>query len=236
MHQRTLLIIDDDKLWSGFTSGFFRNQGYRVVCAATCGDGLRLAAETKPDCVILDFHLPDSDGCAAALAIRNDAGLKKTPVIMASCDAGKELTACRDYKVDGFFLKPGLFEKLLDMVDGLLRRVEWERGILTHNDIRLDGTTFAVFRDARPVAKLTKEQFRLLFTLVERTPDVVSNSEIARSVFGQEASEERDDAIRGLAHRLRVNLGARLGHRIRSRAGEGWSYSNPADKKRGSRK
>ncbi|MBI5744912.1 MAG: response regulator transcription factor [Elusimicrobia bacterium] len=236
MRQRTLLLIDDDKFWSGMTAGFFKRNNYRVVTAATCADGLRLAAETRPDCVLLDFHLPDADGCSGAFAIRNDGNLKKTPVIMASCDGTKELTACRDYKVDGFFLKPGRYERLLDMVDGLLRRVEWERGILTHKDIRLDGTSFTVSRDARLVAKLTKEQFRLLFGLVERTPDIVSNLEIARNVFGPETVEEREDAIRGLAHRLRVNLGARLGHRIKSRAGEGWGYLHPADKKRQQRK
>lgn len=64
-----ILIIEDDRnLCSFMTTGLIDN-GYHVTPAFTGSEGLRLAASTNPDIILLDLGLPDMDGFAAAIDV-----------------------------------------------------------------------------------------------------------------------------------------------------------------------
>lgn len=230
MRQRTLLLIDDDRIWLNITARFFRELSYIVLKASACAEGIEMARQCRPDCILLDFHMPDLDGGAAASQIRADAELRKTPVIMVSGDAQKEFESQQEYKVDGFFLKGGSPQRLRAMIDSLLRRVELERGIVQAGDLYIDGSNLRVFRDSKLVTKLSQDQFRLLSILVEKSPDFVNEDDISRHIFGVNGGINKPDAIRGLAYRLRGSLGTQLGHRIISQKGSGWGYVQPRER------
>jgi len=193
----------------------------------TCVEGMEMLRRHRPDCVLLDFNMPDMDGCAVAFQIRADADLRKTPIIMVTGEAQKELVSLHEYKVDGFFLKGWSLDRLLAMVESLLRRVDLDHGIIRNGDIRLIGSDLQVFRDSKLVTVLSREQFRLFSLLVEKSPDFVNETNILRHIYGVNGETDKPDAIRGLAHRLRSRLGAQLGHRVRSKAGSGWGYVQP---------
>lgn len=226
MRHRTLLIIDDDKVWANVTAMFFSHFGYKVLTAATCAEGFELAQQHKPACILLDYHLPDCDGSVCAANIRGNPELKKTPIIMISGDDSQELRAYTDYKLDGFLSKDAQLVRIKAKVESLLRRVNWERGNVTCSDLRLDGVTFQVFRDSKPVTELCPEHFRFLSLLLEKSPAFVSDEEISRSVFNTAEGSENSDVIRGVAQRLREKLGVRLGRRVK-KLGKGWIYVQP---------
>lgn len=229
MHQRTILLIDDDRCWSSIISRYLTGQGYGVLSAGSCAEGIKVVRGVSPDCVLLDFNLPDMDGCEAAFHIRRDAAVRKTPIIMVSNDDSLEGQAYRDYQVDGFFYKMWPLGRLKGMLEATLRRVDMERGNLRLADLRLEGEKKAVFNGATFVAELSREQFQLLSLLVARSPEFVPESEINRGVFGLAEDADKADAIKMLAHRLRHNLGAKLGRRIKRVRGRGWIYLNPQE-------
>ncbi len=218
MHQRTILLIDDDKGWVGVMTRFLRQCGYRVLSAGTCAAGIKAVEEFHPDCVLLDFELPDKEGCEAALAIRKDAQLRKTPIIMATNDDTREEAACADYKVDAFYFKMWPLMRLKGMIEALLRRVDLERDNLASGDLRLDGARSAVFLGQTQLAELSRDQFRLLALLVAKTPEFVTEEELTVHLFGEGPEADKVDAIKMLAHRLRKSLGEEVGRRVNARA------------------
>jgi len=222
-----VLIVDDDKSWCFVMAKLFSSAGYTAMTAGTCGEGLRLADSCRPVCILLDFHMPDGDGGMVCSAVRGSTALRKTPIVIVSADPAEELNAYSLYHADGFILKGASLEKILAVVQSVLRRVDMERGCLEKGDLKLDPEGYRVFRNGRPVLTLTLEQFRLLSLLVEAGPDPVGEAEICRCVLNSAHTPEKTEAIRSLVYRLRQGLGLRLACRIKNLSGLGWAYVQP---------
>ncbi|MBI5743104.1 MAG: response regulator transcription factor [Elusimicrobia bacterium] len=229
MHQRTLLLIDDDRVWSGVIARCLQELGYKVIFADTCAAGVKAAREACPDCVLLDFNLPDMDGCKAAFAIRKDVKVRKTPIIMASNDESKEFEAYQHCQVDGFYFKMWPLERLKGQLELLLLRVDMERGNLSRGDIRLDGVRLRVIKDSQPIAELSADQFKMFSLIMTKAPEFVTEADITSYVFDEDPATDKTDAIKMLAYRLRKNLGAVVGERIKCARGRGWAYQGPED-------
>jgi putative protease len=60
---RTVLVVDDSAAFRATARTLLTVRGYEVVgVAADLEGGLQAARELRPDCVLLDYHLPDADG------------------------------------------------------------------------------------------------------------------------------------------------------------------------------
>ncbi len=110
----TVLIVDDDPLVQHLLQGQLEQEGFRVLLAADGVTALRAVHEHHPTLVILDIHLPRMDGWSVLAAIKSDATLASTPVIILSVEEqrsrGFSLGACE------YLLKPVEPEKLAQVV------------------------------------------------------------------------------------------------------------------------
>lgn len=62
-----VLIVDDYAPFRARAKALLEAEGFRVVGeAATAGEAVAAAERNRPDLVLLDVHLPDSDGFDAA--------------------------------------------------------------------------------------------------------------------------------------------------------------------------
>ncbi|MHB0995385.1 MAG: response regulator transcription factor [Elusimicrobiales bacterium] len=226
MNQTTLLIVDDNPVYLRTVSAYFNQNGFTVRTAANCADALKSAEELRPDCMLLDYHLTGGDGSSVCYSLRADTHLRKMPIIMVSGDPTQEMPAYTDYKADGFLLKCTPLAKVQAVVETVLRRVNWERGILQKGDLRLEKETLQIFRGHVPTVTLSEEQFDLLFMLVEKSPEFVSEETITGQILGA-GPEVKSDAVRALLHRLRQRLGPQLGRRIKGKRRLGWTYVQP---------
>jgi len=77
----TLLIIEDNEQNLYLMRYLLERSGFSVVSARDGRSGIDLAAEVKPDLVILDIQLPLMDGYAVASAIRKNPELAGTPIL-----------------------------------------------------------------------------------------------------------------------------------------------------------
>lgn len=77
-----VLVIDDDPIQRDLIQHFLTKEGFCVRTAAGGKAGLRLARQLRPVAITLDVMMPDMDGWSVLLALKRDADLCDTPVIM----------------------------------------------------------------------------------------------------------------------------------------------------------
>ncbi|HEX5739981.1 MAG TPA: response regulator, partial [Pilimelia sp.] len=89
----TVLVIDDSATYRELLSRHLAGEGYAVVRAASGEEGLRLAADRRPDAIVVDGILPGIDGPTVIRQVRLDAALRDTPCLLltGSDDEGAEL-------------------------------------------------------------------------------------------------------------------------------------------------
>lgn len=80
-----LLIVDDDPGHREICRRFLERHSeykYDVVEAPVGAEGLTLCRTVSPDCILLDYHLPDLDGLAFLKALGGERDGIPFPVIM----------------------------------------------------------------------------------------------------------------------------------------------------------
>ena len=97
---KTILIVEDSELNIDLLSQILE-ENYRLIVARDGLQGVSLAAEAKPDLVLMDISMPIMDGYEATRIIR--ASFKNLPIIGLSAnamqgDCEKAIAAgCSDY-------------------------------------------------------------------------------------------------------------------------------------------
>ena len=109
----TVLIVDDDAQFRRGAGELLADRGYRVVGeAGSAAAGLALAEELRPDAVLVDVNLPDSDGLSVAARLSADGAPR---VLLTSTDAGATTDRLvRGSGAAGFVPKADLTHAVLD--------------------------------------------------------------------------------------------------------------------------
>jgi len=102
----TVLVIDDSVTYRETLRAALEAAGYAAIAAATGEEGLRAAADARPDAVIVDGALPGIDGATVVRRLRLDDALRRTPCLFLTSadDRGTELKAL-DSGADAFVRK-----------------------------------------------------------------------------------------------------------------------------------
>ncbi|MCE2659196.1 MAG: response regulator [Rubrivivax sp.] len=103
-----LLYVDDDRINTLLFVETCRPDSALEVATAACGsDALQLAAEFTPDVLVIDFHLPDTDGPALLSALRESPALRTAPAFLCTAE---QIEAAREPALkagfDGVWIKP----------------------------------------------------------------------------------------------------------------------------------
>jgi len=121
---RQILVVDDEIGIRELLSEILRDEGYQVRLAENAGQARALRSQARPDLVLLDIWMPDTDGITL-LKEWASAGLLTMPVVMMSghgtIDTAVEATRIGAYD---FLEKPIALQKLLATVSRALRRGE----------------------------------------------------------------------------------------------------------------
>ena len=79
MAKASILIIEDDPDIRELVVFNLGREGYTVLQAATGEEGLKLAAQSKPDVIVLDVMLPGLDGLEVLRRLKADSGSPPHP-------------------------------------------------------------------------------------------------------------------------------------------------------------
>jgi DNA-binding response OmpR family regulator len=114
------VVEDDSSLGAGLVA-VLAAEGHEVRWARTSADARRLLGEAVPDLVLLDLGLPDGDGLALCLEIREQRLAVTVVVVTARTDESDAVRAL-DGGADDFVLKPFRPVELLARLRAHLRR------------------------------------------------------------------------------------------------------------------
>ena len=115
-----ILVVERDPHIRALEAYFLNEAGFGVEFAADGVAALELAREMKPDIIITEVLVPKLDGLALCRAIRKEAELKDTVVLIFSILAAG--TRAREAGADAFLMKPLAEQRLVDTVRELLAK------------------------------------------------------------------------------------------------------------------
>ena len=83
-----VLIVDDSDQNRKLARDLLRAAGLQTLEAATGADGIALAAERRPDVILMDLRLPDMAGTAAARVLGEGGATARIPIVALSALRG----------------------------------------------------------------------------------------------------------------------------------------------------
>jgi DNA-binding NtrC family response regulator len=121
-----ILIVDDEHSILDSLEMFLGEKGHDVFKAATGGEGLEQFYRSKPDVVILDIRLPDSNGLDILNEIQNDGYFTKVIMITAFQDMETTIEAMKRGAYD-YIHKPLDIDEVEKAVNRALQILEVDR-------------------------------------------------------------------------------------------------------------
>jgi len=90
MANETILVVEDNEKNRRLLRDVLQFKGYRILESETAEEGIRIAHDSKPALILMDFHLPGMNGIQALEVLRADAATRAIPVIAVTASAMTE--------------------------------------------------------------------------------------------------------------------------------------------------
>lgn len=199
MNRIRALVVDDEPQILRALRINLSVRGYDVQTAASGAQALRIAADHRPEVVILDLGLPDMSGIEVLAALR---GWLSAPVIVLSArtDSTEKVEAL-DAGADDYVTKPFGMDEFLARLRAAVRRgasaVVTDVPVIETDSFSVDLATKTVHKDGS-VVHLTPTEWGMLEVLVRNRGRLVGREELLKEVWGPAYAKE--------THYLRVYL------------------------------
>ncbi len=224
---RKIALIEDDADLYALIRYNLEKDGFAVVGSQTGRGVIDLCRRERPDLILLDIMLPDSDGLEICKGIRQQPELAHIPVIFLTARAsetdrivGLELGA-NDYIVKPFFVR-----ELIARIKIQFRGQTTASRVLKAATLELDRSSCEARLDGG-LLTLTATEFRLLEFLMSRPGVVFSREQLLDAVWGHDrAVTDRTVDVYILRLRQKIESDPANPAFIRSVRGFGYSFNN----------
>ncbi len=179
-----ILLIEDEPGISSFIKKGLGEHGHEVSQAFDGDMGLRFAAQSQFDMIILDVILPHMNGLEVARQLRA-SGYAEVPILMLTAlSTTDDVVSGLDAGADDYLTKPFRFKELLARIRALSRRGSLSKGgkVLGIADLVLNLDTKSVTRAGQEI-NLTAREFTLLTFFLQNRGRVMSRVDILEQVW-----------------------------------------------------
>ena len=221
---RKIALVEDDADLYALLKYNLEKDGFAFVGAQTGKGAIDLFRRERPDLILLDVMLPDSDGLELCKGIRTHPELSHIPVIFLTARAsetdrivGLELGA-NDYLVKPFFIR-----ELIARIKIQFRGQTNTTRLLKAARLELDRSSCRVRLDGAALS-LTATEFRLLEFLMSRPGVVFSREQLLDAVWGHDRAVT-DRTVDVYILRLRQKVEADPANPLFIRSVRGFGYS-----------
>ncbi len=196
-YKKTILVVDDEKMIRNLLNVNLTKEGYNVIEATDGLEAVEIAAEKKPDLILLDVMLPKLDGLSVCKRIKS---MMNIPVVMVTArDAELDKVLGLELGADDYVTKPFSIRELIARIKANLRKAEIsvdtdknfkkeedkKENVIKVGVLTLDLDRFEVKVNDRNV-DLTLREFEVLKFLASEPGQVVSREMLLEKVWGYE--------------------------------------------------
>ncbi|WP_257348444.1 response regulator transcription factor [Pseudalkalibacillus decolorationis] len=201
-----IMIVEDDVTIRDMVAEALSKWGFETVKVEDFNQVLKMFLNENPHLVLMDINLPSFDGFYWCNKIRD---VSKVPIIfLSSRNTPMDMVMSMNTGGDDFIQKPFYSDVLVAKINALLRRtysyVEVQPNAIEHEGVVLnikDGDVF--YKEQK--AELTKNEFKILHILMQKTGTIVSRETIMRSLWEDESFVD-DNTLTVNITRLRKKL------------------------------
>ena len=217
-----IFIVEDDAAIAGVIRRHLEGWGYTVRCAREFDRVLQEFAEFDPQLVLLDIALPFFNGYYWCQEIRK---FSKVPLLFLSSAADNmNIVMAMNMGADDFVAKPFDAGVLTAKIQALLRRAydfAEQSPLLEHRGAQLD-TGDGTLRYKGESIPLTKNEFRILLTLMENRGKVVSREKLMERLWATDSFVDENTLTVNIARLRRKLEAAGLSDYITTKKGLGY--------------
>ena len=196
-----ILVVEDDRSILSMIQTVLDTNGYQVLTAQRCQQGILMLTSHMPDLVVLDLGLPDMDG-EEFIRVARRSSMIPIIVLSARSDEQDKISAL-DLGANDYITKPFGTGELLARVRASLRinrmnlQAAVPASVFTLGDLEIDYDRRQVTVGGR-VIHVTQTEFNILSLLSQQVGKVMTYSAIIHSIWGT-----MDD---GSIKKLQVNM------------------------------
>ena len=209
-----ILVVEDDRNILSMIQTVLDTNGYQVLTAQRCQQGILMLTSHVPDLVVLDLGLPDMDGEEFIRTARRSSMI---PIIVLSARSDEQdKISALDLGANDYITKPFGTGELLARVRASLRinRMNLQAAVPSSkfylDDLEIDYDRRQVSVSGQFV-HLTQIEFNILSLLSHQSGKVMTYSALIRSIWGS-----MDE---GSIKKLQVNM-ANIRKKLGCRPGE----------------
>ncbi len=182
------MVVEDDQNIADLVELYLRQEGFRVVQAATGERGMQAVSDQRPRMVILDVGLPGGmDGLEVCRRLRAAGG--DVPILMLTARDGEiDRVLGLELGADDYLTKPFAPRELVARVKAILRRTDGPRGadgVLVAGEVEVDVKRREVRCNGEVVPLATRE-FDLLRYLAENAGLALTRRQLLDGVWGHD--------------------------------------------------
>jgi len=185
---KRIAIVEDEAELASLINYNLNRQGYQSQIFAGIRGTLKSLEQWKPDLIVLDVMLPETDGFELCRLIRQSQVLGRIPVVFLTARSDEvDRVLGLEIGGDDYMTKPFSPRELVARIKAHLRREDMDNDpvLLQIGPFRLDRTGRKVFAADRPLT-LTSTEFNLLEFFLTHPGRAYSRDQLLEAVWGEQ--------------------------------------------------
>lgn len=203
MNNKIFIIEDEEKIRIEL-SELLNRYGYEANYSNDFENIVKIALESNSHIILLDINLPYYDGYYICREIRKKSNIPI--IVVTSRNSEVDELMSMNLGADDFVTKPYNTQILLARISSLLRRTyqNMDLEIFEFKGLKYNMSTSEMEFDNNKV-ELTKNESRILYTLIKNKEKIVSRNELMKSLWQNDEFVD-DNTLTVNINRLRKKL------------------------------
>ena len=203
MNNKIFIIEDEEKIRIEL-SELLNRYGYEASYSNDFENIVEIALESNSHIILLDINLPYYDGYYICREIRKKSNIPI--IVVTSRNSEVDELMSMNLGADDFVTKPYNTQILLARISSLLRRTyqNMDLEIFEFKGLKYNMSTSEMKFDNNKV-ELTKNESRILYTLIKNKEKIVSRNELMKSLWQNDEFVD-DNTLTVNINRLRKKL------------------------------
>lgn len=181
-----ILIVEDDEKLSKELEKFLSQNGYEINRITSFENVINDILNSKCNMVLLDINLPGNNGEYICKEVRK---VSEVPIVMiTSVDSELDQLISLNYGADDYITKPFNLQILLAKIATILKRTSSNNKDQTKincENFILNLSKSTIEKDGKEI-ELTKNEFKILYYLVQNRGKIVSREELMNYLWDSE--------------------------------------------------